>query len=104
MHPHNKPHLEVIDSPEFKHLVKKRWSVSLILTLTILVIYIGFLLVVAFDKSLLAQKLGSYVTWALPVGFSIIVAAWLLTGIYVYWANNSYDPEVEALKNKINAN
>ncbi|RDC63547.1 DUF485 domain-containing protein [Adhaeribacter pallidiroseus] len=94
----------VIESPEFKRLVKKRWSVSIILTVTILVIYIGFLLVVAFDKNLLAVKLGNFIPWALPVGFAIIVAAWLLTGIYVYWANNSYDPEVQALKNKINAN
>lgn len=104
MHPKNKPGLEVLDSPDFKRLVKKRWSVSLILTLTILIIYIGFLLVVAFDKSLLAVKLGSHITWALPVGFGIILVSWLLTGIYVYWANNSYDPEVQALKNKINPN
>lgn len=104
MHPKNKSGLDVLDSPDFKRLVKKRWSVSLILTITILVIYIGFLLVVAFDKSLLAVKIGSYITWALPVGFGIILVAWLLTGIYVYWANNSYDTEVEALKNKINQN
>ena len=104
MPPTNQQATAVMNSPEFKHLVKKRWSVSLILTITILTIYIGFLLVVAFDKQLLAAKLGDFLPWALPVGFAIIIAAWLLTGIYVYWANNSYDPEVQALKNKINAN
>lgn len=102
--PHNQTALAVINSPEFKKLVKKRWSVSLVLTITILVIYIGFLLVVAFDKDLLAVKIGSYLPWALPIGFAIIVSAWLLTGIYVFWANNSYDPEIQQLRNKIKAN
>ncbi len=104
MLPQDKTPHDVINSPEFKRLVSKRWSVSLILTIIILVIYIGFLLVVAFDKDLLAVKIGTYLPWALPVGFSIIVSAWLLTGIYVFWANNSYDTEVQELKNKINAN
>ncbi len=104
MPPSNQQAAALMNSPEFKHLVKKRWSVSLVLTVTILVIYIGFLLVVAFDKKLLAAKLDNYLPWALPIGFAIIIAAWLLTGIYVYWANNHYDPEVQALKNKINAN
>ncbi len=46
----------VMNSPEFKHLVKKRWSVSLLLTVIILSIYIGFLLVVAFDKQPAGQR------------------------------------------------
>ncbi|MDQ3291135.1 MAG: DUF485 domain-containing protein, partial [Bacteroidota bacterium] len=74
------------------------------LTLTILVIYIGFLLIVAFNKGLLASKIGDYLTWALPIGFGIIITAWVLTGIYVFWANNTYDTEVQKIKNKINAN
>ncbi|QMU28105.1 DUF485 domain-containing protein [Adhaeribacter radiodurans] len=104
MHHPNKTAHAVIESPEFKRLVSKRWSVSLLLTITILVIYIGFLLVVAFDKELLATKIGSYLPLALPIGFGIIVTAWLLTGIYVFWANNTYDTEVQEIKNKINAN
>jgi uncharacterized membrane protein (DUF485 family) len=91
----------VMNSPEFKKLVRKRWSVSLILTLIILSIYIGFLLVVAFDKSLLATKIGPYLTWAIPIGIGIIFSAWILTGIYVFWANNAYDNEVQRLKDKI---
>ena len=65
-----------------------------------LVIYIGFLLVVAFQKELLAMKIGTYYTLAIPVGLGIILAAWLLTGIYVFWANNSYDNAVDALKHQ----
>ena len=90
-----------INSPEFKKLVSRRWAVSIALTFTILFIYIGFLLVVAFKKEVLATDIGNNYTLAIPVGVGIIFSAWLLTGIYVYWANNSYDSEVQSLKENI---
>jgi uncharacterized membrane protein (DUF485 family) len=92
---------EIINSPAFKSLVTRRWQVSIALTITILFIYIGFLLVVAFNKDLLAMKLGRYYTLAIPVGLGIILLAWVLTGIYVFWANNRYDNAVEALKQQV---
>ncbi|ALI98191.1 DUF485 domain-containing protein [Rufibacter tibetensis] len=95
-----KPH-EILESPDFKQLVKKRWSVSLILTFTMLVVYFGFLLVVAFNKQVLATRIGEYTTLAIPIGLGIILFAWILTGIYVFWANNHYDTAVENLKKKI---
>lgn len=92
---------EIIQSPEFKKLVSKRWSVSLVLTITMLTVYIGFLLVVAFSKESLAVKISSNLTWAIPIGLGIILFAWILTGIYVFWANNNYDEAVQELKNKV---
>lgn len=92
---------EIISSPAFRRLVSRRWLVSMLLTATILVIYIGFLLVVAFNKELLAMKIGRYYTLAIPVGLGIILVAWLLTGIYVFWANNRYDRQVEALRHQV---
>ncbi|WP_247235286.1 DUF485 domain-containing protein [Telluribacter sp. SYSU D00476] len=94
------PH-EVINSPAFRQLVRRRWSVSLVLTLAMLTVYFGFLLVVAFNKAYLAQMVGKNLTLAIPVGLGIILFAWLLTGIYVYWANNHYDQEVANLKAKV---
>lgn len=92
---------EIITSPAFQRLVSRRWQVSLLLTATILVIYIGFLLVVAFNKELLAQQIGQHYTLAIPVGLGIILLAWMLTGIYVFWANNRYDRQVEALRQQV---
>ncbi|WP_207435586.1 DUF485 domain-containing protein [Sabulibacter ruber] len=92
---------ELLESPDFKKLVKQRWSVSLVLTFTMLVVYFGFLLLVAFNKEVLATRIGEYTTLAIPVGLGIILFAWLLTGVYVFWANNKYDTSVENLKNKI---
>lgn len=42
----------VLESKEFKELVSKRWSISLILTFLMLFVYFGFILVLAFDKEL----------------------------------------------------
>ncbi|KAA3439400.1 DUF485 domain-containing protein [Rufibacter hautae] len=94
------PH-EILDSPDFKKLVKKRWSVSLVLTFTMLLVYFGFLLTVAFNKQVLATRIGEYTTLAIPIGLGIILFAWVLTGIYVFWANSDYDTSVQNLKNKI---
>jgi uncharacterized membrane protein (DUF485 family) len=92
---------DIINSPDFKKLVSKRWSVSLVLTITMLVVYIGFLLVVAFRKESLAVKISPNLTLAIPIGLGIILFAWILTGIYVFWANNNYDEAVQDLKNKV---
>ena len=95
------PAHNIIDSPEFKKLVSKRWSVSLTLTIIMLVVYIGFLLVVAFSKESLAVKISPNLTWAIPIGLGLILFAWILTGIYVFWANNNYDEAVKELKDKV---
>lgn len=90
----------IIESREFKELVSKRWSISSTLTAVILIVYFGFVLLLAFDKSILAQKIGEHVTIGIPIGIGVIVIAWLLTGIYVKWANTTYDAEVQKIKNK----
>ncbi|GAB3162466.1 DUF485 domain-containing protein [Telluribacter humicola] len=99
--PHSQYPHEVINSPSFRQLVRRRWAVSMVLTLAMLTVYFGFLLVVAFNKSFLAQMVGKNLTLAIPVGLGIILFAWILTGVYVYWANNQYDQEVAKLKAKL---
>ncbi|HET8723236.1 MAG TPA: DUF485 domain-containing protein [Anaeromyxobacteraceae bacterium] len=92
---------EVVASPEFKALVKRRWSVSMVMLVLLFVGYYGFILLVAGDKEFVAQKVGEATTLAIPLGVAVIVFAWLLTAIYVAWANRSFDPEVERLRNEI---
>jgi uncharacterized membrane protein (DUF485 family) len=92
---------EVIASPDFKALVKLRWRVSMVMLVLLFVVYYGFVLVVAGNKEFVSQKIGESTTLAIPLGIAVIVFAWLLTAIYVAWANRSYDPEVERLKNQI---
>jgi uncharacterized membrane protein (DUF485 family) len=93
-----------LDSAQFKKLVSKRWTISILLTFVMLLVYFGFILLIAFDKEVLAGKISGHVTIGLPVGLGIIVFAWVLTGIYVNWANNNYDKEVENIKSLIKRN
>jgi len=92
---------DVVASPEFKALVKRRWSVSMFMLVLLFVSYYGYVLLVAGNKEFVSQKIGESTTLAIPLGVAVIVFAWLLTAIYVAWANRSYDPEVERLKNEI---
>ncbi|MBR9974307.1 MAG: DUF485 domain-containing protein [Bacteroidetes bacterium] len=92
---------EILASEEFRSLVRKRISVSLTLTFIMLAVYFGFILVIAFNKELLAVKIGDTLTIGLPIGIGIIVFAWLLTGVYTRWANHSYDNRVRSLRNQI---
>lgn len=92
---------DIINSKSFRDLVRKRTSVSTVLTVIMLVAYFGFILSIAFFRELLTIKIGVHMTLGLPVGIGLIVFAWLLTGYYTRWANRYYDQQVRELRNQI---
>jgi uncharacterized membrane protein (DUF485 family) len=92
---------ELIASEPFRALVKKRWTVSFVLLALLFVSYYGFILLVSTQKELVSQKVGEVTTLAIPLGIAAIVFAWVLTALYVAWANAKYDPEVERLKGEL---
>lgn len=92
---------EIIESADFKALVKKRWALSLVLLALLFVSYYGFILLLATAHDFVSQKVGAVTTLAIPLGVAVIVFAWALTAYYVGWANKSYDPEVERLKGQL---
>ena len=63
----------MIESADFKQLVKKRWSVSMILLSLLFVTYYGFILLVATNKTLVNMKIGEVTTLAIPLGIGAIV-------------------------------
>ena len=82
----------IIQSPRFQGLVRQRSKFAWTLSIIILVIYFGFILLVAFAKPLLATKIGGGVTsLGILLGLSVILSAFVLTGIYVQRANSRYD-------------
>jgi uncharacterized membrane protein (DUF485 family) len=80
-------------NPKFDELVAKRSHFAVTLSILVLVIFYGFILVVAFKPALLATPLwqGSATTIAIPIGAGIIWFFWLLTGYYIYRANRDFD-------------
>jgi uncharacterized membrane protein (DUF485 family) len=87
--------LNWIDEKKFQELVVRKWKISLVLTAIMMIVYFGFILILAFKGEILATKIGEHMTLGIPVGLAIIVLACILTGIYVFWANSSYDKSIE---------
>ena len=76
-------------------LARKRWRVALGLTALMVLVYFGFVLLVAWDKPFMGRLLGPGLSIGIVLGALVIVAAWILTWTYVRWANRVYDPELE---------
>jgi uncharacterized membrane protein (DUF485 family) len=81
-----------------KALAVAQWRLALGLTGAMLVVYLGFILLVAFDKPLLGTLLAPGLSLGTLLGALVIVTAWLLIWIYVRWANGHYDTTVASLK------
>jgi len=78
--------------PNYQELVRRRSSLGWMLSLVMLVVYFGFILLVAYAPKFLGTPIGSGVTTiGIPIGLSVFVLAFVLTGIYVRQANSSYD-------------
>jgi len=84
---------DIINSKEFKSLVKRKSFVSWLLSAITLVTYFSFILLVAFFPAVLGFKISdeSVITIGIPIGVSIILLAFTLTGVYVLSANREFD-------------
>ena len=94
---------EILEDEDFKSLTSQKNTISIILTILELVLYFGFIALIAFNKPFLAQKLteGKATTIGIPIAVLTIVFSWVFTGIYIFWANTKYDVLVKKVKEKI---
>ena len=84
--------LRIAAHPSYQRLKARRSRFGWWLTAAMMVVYYGFILLVAFDKPLLASRLGEGVTTlGMPIGLGVIVFTIVITGIYVRRANGEYD-------------
>ena len=81
----------IASSPAFQTLHRRRNALALWLTLVMCVIYYGFILMIAFGKETLARPLDGVITLGIPLGLGVILAAIMVTGIYVSRANREFD-------------
>lgn len=77
--------------PHFQALVRKRTRFALVLTAATLIIYFGYIAIVAFAPQWLGMSIGDGMTLGIPLGLLVIVAAFALTALYVHRANTEYD-------------
>ncbi|MBK4714837.1 MULTISPECIES: DUF485 domain-containing protein [Tenebrionibacter/Tenebrionicola group] len=83
----------IAGSAHFTELVEKRQRFAAVLSLIMLVIYVGFILLIAFAPAWLGAPLHAHtsVTRGIPIGIGVIVISFLLTGLYVWRANGQFD-------------
>jgi uncharacterized membrane protein (DUF485 family) len=75
-----------------------RWRIAVILSSMMLVVYFGFVLLIAFDKPLMGTILTPGLSLGILLGALVIIMAWVLTLIYVRWANKVYDERIAKLR------
>ena len=79
-------------NPKYHELKRKRNGFGWMLTVLMLVVYYGYIALIAFNKPFLAQPIGAGVTTlGIPIGMGVIIFTSVITGIYVRRANGEYD-------------
>ena len=82
---------------QLRALARARTRIAVQLTIVMVVIYYGFVLLIAYDKDFLGRTIVPGLSVGILLGALVIVASWLLTWIYVRWANAHYDAAIDAL-------
>ena len=92
----------IASHPKYQELKRKRTSFGIWLTISMLVVYYGFILLVAFNKPFLATRLGAGVmTMGMPIGLAVIVFTVVITAIYVRRANSEFDAMSEEINKAV---
>lgn len=81
-----------------RQVAAQRWRIAVALTTAMVMVYFGFIALVAFRPRFLAGLVSDGLSIGIVLGALVIVAAWGLTFAYVTWANRVYDPALAALR------
>ncbi len=92
-----------LNNPKYHELVRKRTRFGWTMAALMLSVYYAFIMTIAFAPEVLGTPLSDQgvMTVGIPVGFGVIIFAFLLTGIYVYRANTVFDRMNEELKREV---
>lgn len=89
----------ILNNPKYQELVRTRNGLAVTLSIAMLVIYLAFILLVAFDKPLLAAKVaGGTTSVGIVLGLVVIVLSFVLTAVYVARANGRFDELADAVR------
>lgn len=81
-------------------LSRQRWRIALSLSAAMFLAYFGFVLLIAFDAGFMGRLLMPGLSIGIVLGALVIGIAWVVTWIYVRWANEHFDRNVSAIRGK----
>jgi uncharacterized membrane protein (DUF485 family) len=93
-----RPAPDEADLGALKLLAAKRLRVSLALTAAMLIVYFGFILLIAFAPGFLGKRITDGLSLGMALGVVVILATWAVTWTYVRWANRVYEPAIRELE------
>ena len=79
-------------------LSRQRWRIAIALSIVMVVVYFGFVLLIAYAKARMGQLLAPGLSIGILLGALVIVASWIVTWIYVRWANDHLDRRIGELR------
>ncbi|AXH11602.1 DUF485 domain-containing protein [Halarcobacter bivalviorum] len=90
------------NNPKYNELLSKKNSLGIKLGFFVLVMFYAYILTIAFNKEVLATKIGDGVTTiAFPIALAILIISFLTTVIYVRKANGEYEDLVNDIKDDV---
>jgi uncharacterized membrane protein (DUF485 family) len=90
-------HESAAHDASLRRLDAARWRMALGLTGAMVVLYFGFIALVAYGRPILGIQIVPGLSLGILLGALVIVVSWMLTWVYVHWANAHYDPGIDAL-------
>lgn len=93
-----RPAPDEADVGGLEQLAAKRLRMALGLTAAMLVVYFGFILLIAFAPGFLGKRITDGLSVGMALGVVVILATWVLTWTYVRWGNRVYEPAIRELE------
>lgn len=80
-------------NPKFQELVRRRGRFAWTLSIIVLVMFYGFVMMVAFNPALIGERVaeGSMLSIGVALELFMFIFFWLLTAFYVRRANTEFD-------------
>jgi len=96
---------QIENSAHFRELVEKRQRFAFLLSIIMLIIYVGFIMLIAFAPHWLGTPLhaGTTVTRGIPIGIGVILISFILTAVYVWRANSEFERLTRAVLSEVKA-
>ena len=87
-----------MDQQTLRSLARARWRMAIALSALMVVIYFGFILLIAFNKAAMGAVIMPGLSVGIVLGALVIVLTWFVTWFYVRWANRHVDAHVDGAR------